>query len=354
MKIPYLTIAYHIVAWSILLFLLINSSISWGWTLDSKLRSDIPHFYGVITNALIFYITAYFIVPKYFAQGKNYRFVLNSIIFLLSFSLLEVYLDYQLGQGLNTRSYLGTISLNFYEKLLEGMAYALPVNASFYFFALAYRLPIDRKKAYEREINLVRENYNTELKFLKSQIHPHTLFNGMNGIYHLIDVQPEKAKQMLLSLSNALRYHLYESSTDFVEITKEIKYIEEYVAFNRLRLEEDISFEMKIKIEEAKGEIAPLLLTPFIENAFKYVSRYVEKEKNFINISLLVQHSALLFHISNSSDNKSLGLTQNGGIGLDNIKNRLELLYEQNFELEITESKDQFIVDLKVPIRKSK
>ncbi len=348
MKMPYLTIFIHLFVWAVLLFLLINSSLNWGWTLDAQNRKVFSHIYGGITNAFVFYTTAYVLVPSYFKWKQLYRFIGWGVLFLMLFSMIEACIDYQVGSYLETRSFLRSLSMSLSDKMVDGMAYTLPVNLSFFLFALAYRLPIDRRKAYERELTLQREKFSTELKWLKSQIHPHTLFNGMNSIYHLIDQDPEGAKEMILVLSEALRYHLKEGANDYVRLNQEIEYIKNYIHFNKIRFADDIDFKLDINIEEKERLIAPLLLTPFIENAFKFVSRYGKKEKNFIKIRIYVQHSELLFHISNSCDHESLALVRSVGIGLSNVKERLNALYHDRFELKIDASKELYTVQLKI------
>ena len=342
----------HLIIWAVLIFILRNNPLVWGWTVGKGYDTLWVHIYGALTNAAVFYFTSFYLIPQLFNQGKKRKFILYSVLFVFVISLLELFLDYHVGDYYQNKHYRGALELETWNFFLEQFIFIIPINILYFLIAFAYRGPIDRKEMYERELILQREKLEAELQFLKSQIHPHTLFNGMSSIYHLIDLEPEKAKTLVLNLSNALRYHLYESSDEFVLLSKELVYLRQYISLNQIRIEDDAIVEIDFDDFEGDLLVAPLLFTPFIENAFKYISQFSQKEKNKISIQIKVVDQELYFNCWNTTesiqDNKKVG-----GIGLENVQSRLDLIYEKKHELNIEHLPDQFIVKLKIPLKET-
>lgn len=345
-----LIIVKHLFWWALLLFLMENSSLNWGWTISSKHPTLLSNLYGMVTNALVFYGTSFYLIPRFFNRRLTEEMIGYSLLFLLGITFLEVGIDSQLGAYLQNRVYLSAQDLTRSEFIFEGFIYALPFNLLFYIAAFAYRNPIDRKRLYERQLNLEKEKLAAELKYLKAQMHPHTLFNGLGSIYYLIDSEPKKAKSLLLNLSNALRYHLYESSERFTDLSKELTYLQQYIKMQQIRVEDSV--EVTTQFAEYEGEllIAPLLFTPFIENAFKYISHHSEKSANRIQVELKITDSEMQFSCRNTLEEKQLATSTNGGIGLPNVRNRLDLLYENQYRLNIKQTTGWFTVILHLPL----
>ena len=343
----------HLFIWVTLIFLLSNSNLVWGWTIGKGYDTLWVQIYGALTNAAIFYFTSFYLIPRLFNQQKRRSFILQSIGFLLVISLIELFFDYQIGDYYRNKNYQGALELETWNFFLDGFFYLIPINIAYFIIAFAYRGPIDRKEMYERELIFQREKLESELQILKSQVHPHTLFNGLSSIYHLIDLEPPKAKSLVLNLSNALRYHLYESSDEFVPLSKELVYLRQYIALNQVRIEDDA--EVVITFDDFEGElmIAPLLFTPFVENAFKYVSQFSQKEKNKINIDIKVIEQTLYFYCTNTIDKGVKKVKVVGGIGLENVRSRLALIYGEKHEINIKEEKANFIVQLKIPLKET-
>lgn len=177
--------------------------------------------------------------------------------------------------------------------------------------------------------NIKINQLETELKYLKAQINPHFLFNGLNTIFGYIDKNNQQAKDALLQFSDLLRYNLYEADVDKIDISKEIGYIENYVAIQKARSDSKLKVDLKINIGNSEVKIAPLLFSPFIENAFKYVSRD-ENNDSIIRISLSYDRDIIAFECENSYEDVT---NKNKGIGLENVKRRLDLLYKDAHEL---------------------
>ena len=192
--------------------------------------------------------------------------------------------------------------------------------------------------------NIQIAQLETELKYLKAQINPHFLFNGLNTIFGFINKNNQQAKDALLQFSDLLRYNLYEADVDKIDLVKEAGYIENYVAIQRARSDSNLKINLTIDIKDNEVKIAPLLFVPFIENAFKYASRD-ENNDNLIKISLVQEKDIILFECKNSFENSA---SENKGIGLQNVKRRLDLLYKDLYILDMGSVGNIWHVDLKL------
>ncbi|MCG8330090.1 MAG: histidine kinase, partial [Chitinophagales bacterium] len=184
---------------------------------------------------------------------------------------------------------------------------------------------------------------------------PHFLFNGINSIYHLMEEDIGKAQKILLRFSELLRYQLYECKEEFIPLKKELHYIANYLEIETIRKGEDAIIKIDLpELIEPEGspilKIAPLLFSPFLENAFKYLSLYTEKEKNILEASLNVQQDRIHFFVKNTIDsmNQSKRKKSSSGIGLDNVRRRLNILYPEKHQLSIREEGGFFLVDLEI------
>jgi two-component system LytT family sensor kinase len=212
-----------------------------------------------------------------------------------------------------------------------------------------FKLLADQWLAQSRYAELQKEKAQTELSFLKAQINPHFLFNSINSIFAHINKENTMAREMVLTFSDMLRYQLYECNVDTISLDKELTYIRNYVKLQRLRKEEHLKIKFETKGETAGYEIAPLLLIPFIENAFKYVSNHEDKE-NSIDIFIHKDSSRFTFFCMNTKDRMaSRDVTEDGGIGINNVKRRLELLYPACHSLQIKNDDVTFTVKLTIP-----
>jgi two-component system LytT family sensor kinase len=201
----------------------------------------------------------------------------------------------------------------------------------------------------QRYIQLIeKEKAVNELNFLKAQINPHFLFNSLNSIYGYIDKNNKTARNILLQFSEMLRYQLYECNADRVSISKEIAYLRNYVLLQQYRKEENLIVQFYTDDPLEECEIAPLLLVVFIENAFKYVSNF-ENGENKIIIALRNKKNKLNFSVFNTAEHRTDNL--NGGIGLKNVKRRLEILYSNRHNLTISKETGSFEVQLQINLR---
>lgn len=356
--------AFHLAFW-IGLVLLINSqevNLKWGPFERSKGSILIPLLYGLGFGAIIFYSHTNWLIPKYFKSLKNVRFWFKSIAILFLASFAEALLDmvyivfenYELAKQQFEQYPL----YKFLEWSLYIFILAIIPNTGLWILAFAYRLPQDWVKSEGQKNQLLRDKMQSELNFLRAQINPHFLFNGINSVYHMIGSNDTKARQTLLQFSDLLRYQLYECNENYISLEKEIDYLKNYIGIEKVRKEEDavIRFEdhgiqNSTKLKELK--IAPLLLSPIIENAFKYVSNHSISSMNFINVDIkLDKEENLILTSKNSFNENELSFSKKeGGIGLSNVKRRLSLLYpEGKYRLEINKNSNIYSVELKIDL----
>jgi len=212
---------------------------------------------------------------------------------------------------------------------------------------------LQRKELDRRHQQLEKEKLATELNFLKSQLHPHFLFNALNNIYFLIKKDPDTAAEALAGFSNLLRFQLYEAKHPLISLDKEINYLQQFAEIAQLRKGENFQVNWHLSTTMEGIEIPPLLLMPLIENAFKHGSN----KNGSIDIELSTTEDTIFFKMTNTKEqNKSQGLQQfeEHGIGLDNIKKRLALLYPNQHELNIQEKEEKFEVSLRLPYTRGK
>jgi hypothetical protein len=206
---------------------------------------------------------------------------------------------------------------------------------------------LDEKKTLENKfLQTQLQLKEQELRFLKMQIHPHFLFNTLNTLYGLSLKKSEKAPEMILKLSNLLDYILYQVDKPLVLLKDEINHIEDYISLEKSRFQDSLKIMFHKNIIDDKLEIAPMLLLPFVENAFKHGAQ-IDGIVNVL-ISLKVDKNELNFTIKNSAISKE---SSKKGIGLDNIKKRLEMFYPGQHFLEVLQEEKVFIVNFKIPIR---
>jgi two-component system LytT family sensor kinase len=212
---------------------------------------------------------------------------------------------------------------------------------------LAAYLLIEKMRFRKYVDSIEKENTRNELNFLKAQFNPHFLFNSINSIYGHIDKNNPTARNMLLTFSEMLRYQLYECNTDSISIDKEIHYIRNYVALQQTRKEENLVVRLAIRDGVRGFAIAPMLFIAFIENAFKYVSNH-DSEENKVEICLDRQEDWLLFRTFNTREKNNGGSIRHQGIGIANVRRRLELLYPGGYDLFLEEAECSYEVRLKI------
>ena len=211
---------------------------------------------------------------------------------------------------------------------------------------LYFRHQADRK----RLDMLEKENLHQQLDYLKYQLNPHFLMNTLNNIHALIEIDSNEAQEAVLELSKMLRYVLYESNSERVPLTKEIEFLRNYTHLMRMRYSDSLHFSFSEPANVGGISIAPLLFVTFVENAFKHGVSY--QEASFIDITMAVGRR-LVFTCRNSKhpvDSSTRPASEQGGVGLTNIRRRLDLIYGKNYSLTVNETTDIYNVYLEIPL----
>jgi two-component system LytT family sensor kinase len=211
------------------------------------------------------------------------------------------------------------------------------------------RVLVERMQTQQQLEVMENERIKSELDFLKAQINPHALFNSLNTIYGHIDKHNQVARNILLQFSELLRYQLYDCGADKVSLQKEVAYIENYVAFQRLRKDERLIVHFKVGNIGQGLKIAPLMLVVLIENAFKFVSNFTDRP-NKICIEIYTKGAVLYTDFQNTKELQAVEAGDNKGIGIANLRRRLELLYNHKYELTVNNDYDCYETNLTIDL----
>lgn len=295
---------------------------------------------GMVFHAILIYTNLYWAFPSYFMKGKYFIHYLILTLLVLATSWARVVIDvnYAPEETWLALEY-GSFS-HFASKVMMG-AIVLSFSTSFKYFE-------DYLERHELEQALKQYKLEAELKLLKTQVNPHFLFNTLNNIYSIAHSNNKEAAPMILRLSDMMRYMLYESNEPTVPLDKEIKYLHDYIELQQLKTEYSQHIQFTTGGNTAGARIAPMLFIPFLENSFKH-GNVSDSSDGFVRGQLSVQADQLTFHLENSiSWVRSKDKT--GGIGLENVKRRLALVYPKKHKLNIIQRKDIFIIDLTIKL----
>jgi two-component system LytT family sensor kinase len=287
-----------------------------------------------------YYLISAVLIPRYLKRQKLFFFFCASALLIVSSAWLRALVSAQM----NFYVFHSVAKTEFSDLFLNSI-----LNISIWVLIITMaRMFVERKKMQQRLELLEKERMKTELDFLKAQINPHTLFNSLNTIYGHIDRNNQVARNILLQFSGLLRYQLYDCSAEKISLEKEIEYIKNYVLFRQLRKEDDLIVNLEVSCIEGNLKIAPLLLVVLIENAFKFLST-TDQGINKICIKLFT--SGTVLHSTFFNTTASLKLTpkplmEPGGIGLTNLKRRLDLLYPDKYELNMEAESQHYQANL--------
>jgi sensor histidine kinase YesM len=298
-------------------------------------------FLKVSVLAAMIYLVNGLLIPRLLYKKRYVWFVIAFVSVILISGVIKVYaLGQILGEPEMYRLSGGGLRVRVYENIVSD------------FFLItagtAVKLMFDYTKLQQRMAETAKEKAEAELNFLKSQINPHFLFNSLNSVYFLIDKNNKEARESLHKFSDMLRYQLYELNGAKIPIEREVNYLKDYVDLQKLRKDENYTVEFNSSAAVSGFSIEPLLLVPFVENAFKHISHHGSKS-NFIRLLLDRRDGYFNFSVENSKDQPGMN-EQKGGIGLVNVKRRLELLYPGKYELKINDEQEKFKVELNLKL----
>lgn len=282
---------------------------------------------------------ATWLVPQFLYKKKINGFIWR-IIVLIIVNVIAVYIiDGSIYYLLTGKAVMRSLPI-----LLMIILLSLFVNLIFTSIGCGVKIILDRYTLEQRLLETEKEKISAELNFLRSQINPHFLFNVLNTIYFQIDKSNTQARGSVEKFSEMLRYQLYDCNTDKIEIKKEIEYIHSYVAMQRLRLEAGTDVQLHTSGQLAGFFIAPFIFLTLIENAFKHISHFKNPAENKIYIDLRNNENVLMVKVTNTFDKgeKVQHLQQSGGMGIQNLKRRIELLYPEKAQLSVYKNETIF------------
>ncbi len=337
---------HHIIFWGV--YFLFNT-LRWSGIHDDFLYSLKTNLIGFPIHMILAYFNVYYLMPKLVFSQKYLLYTISLLMALFTMLLLKYNLTYYLvGPDVWPEGPTETNSLTFgyAVQMMIGEVYVIS-------FFTAIKLTIDWLKESSKLHDLERRQLQTELRFLRSQVSPHFFFNTLNNIYSLTLEKSDKAPEVILKLSDLMRYLLYATKKRKQNLTSEIECIQNYIDLERIRFDDSLKIDMNISGGLNKCKIAPMLLIPLVENCFKHgASKNIGEMR--IEIDLEVSNGFMTFKIANTipNINSSRDLpTRAGGIGLSNVKKRLELGYKPNdYDLIIFEEENMFNVLLKLKV----
>lgn len=201
----------------------------------------------------------------------------------------------------------------------------------------------------ERQKIIDQRNLEQQMEYLKYQVNPHFYMNTLNNIHALVDIDPERAKITIIELSKMMRHILYEGSKKLIPLTREVEFLNLYVQLMRLRYTRKVHINVDVPPQLPELKLPPLMLIIFVENAFKHGISY--REESFIDIKLRVENKRLLFSCCNSKPTQVQRTNEKGGMGLQNVRQRLELLYDDDYTLDISDGEKTYEVKLDIPMQ---
>lgn len=341
--------------WTHVLFWIVNVlffSLLYGNIREDYMKGLTQSLVTLPVSILATYFTIYLLIPLFLDKQRYTQFTL---LFILT-AILFGYMDRLLVHWIWVPVYIPDYPYDKYP--LSHLGKAIQQATNIYTVVLAAAAIKLVKRNYENERlaqELSQERLDAELKFLKSQIHPHFLFNTLNTLYALTLQSSSQSSEVVLRLSNLLDYMLYECNVPLIALRKEIQQIQNMIELEKLRYGNRLDVTLTQSGDLNGWTVPPLLMLPFIENAFKHgVSQGTEDI--FINIDISIRETILTLRVENSKSDEYLNQREadyTKGIGLRNVRRRLDLLYNGAYDLQVFNEEDTFMIVLKVPLFKS-
>lgn len=333
-------VTLHIAVWVLIFSLPYILRPSFSDNKPQKADPPLAHLRYALNDLIyvgIFYLNAGLLMPKFFHKRKYKQYALT----LLPVYLTMLFLTWVIFYGLvgNDRFNLrGHILFNFF---------------FFLFFiagSMAYRLIKDQARADKVARERENENLKTELSLLRSQASPHFMFNVLNNMVALARKKSDLLEPSLLKFSSLMRYMLYDADEEKVGLEKEIEYLQSYIDLQQQRFGKNVQIDVNLQQHDDNYEIEPMLLIPFVENAFKHGTGFIENAH--ISIELKAEKGLLYFNVKNKYDPSSIEVKdKTSGIGLTNVKRRLNLLYGNRQQLLIARKDNWFTISLQINLK---
>jgi LytS/YehU family sensor histidine kinase len=310
----------------------------------------LPQFFATLLVTILTALPSYYaskvLVPRFLYKKRIRKFIGSMVLIASANTVLSYLIAVGLYSHLTGKPIFPSVLYILYIS-----SFLLIVNVIVIGISSAIQIITDRF-GIEHQLHVVEnEKVNTELAFLRAQINPHFLFNVLNTIYFQIHKENVDARNSIEKFSEMLRYQLYDCITDMIDISKELAYIENYAAIQQLRMEAGTDLQIKLPGDLGSFKIAPLLILPLVENAFKYISHYKDPSKNKLYISIYKEKDSLLVVNVLNTYNPLDGTKQvsnSSGLGLKNMERRLALLYPDTHSLTKKHNENTYETTLKI------
>jgi len=356
-------IGQHLLFWGIWWFYinLTNAALPIGYREMAFFKNPVfsfaESFFIVLAQVPITYCILYFVLPKFILKKKylpallwitvfgglsfavNWYFLAKSVPHLLAFLLPTQYWPQ------TTR----TEGISFFVAVMATSKGAFTIGAS----ALMLKFGKHWYHKQHRNLQLQKENSDAQLQLLTAQVHPHFLFNTLNNIYSQTQTESPKGSKMIMSLSDMLRYILYEGRKSLVPLKQELQMIIEYINLEKIRYGNKLDVHVLTPDKTDEVYIAPLLLLPFVENCFKHGTSNM-LQNPWINLTVELKNTTLVMKLMNGKAPQNGTFQNKSGIGINNVSQRLNLLYKDKHDLQIREDEEVFVVDLQVELTRIK
>ncbi|MDX2305347.1 MAG: histidine kinase [Microscillaceae bacterium] len=308
-----------------------------------KLEVALSHtLINAIFHAIVIYTNVFVLIPRFLEKKKFWLYGLLGLLMILGLTYLRLNISTPINIPILLRN-----SVPMGSRVLFGVLF-LPF-LSVFFLSLTYKMTEGWLQNLSTQTNLKNQQLEAELKFLRTQINPHFLFNTLNNIYTLCLLKEDSAAPMVLKLSQMMRYMLYECREDLVELTKEIAFLENYIELQRLKTDKTQNICFEVKGNPSHLKIAPMILLSFVENCFKH-GNIDSDEAAWVCVDIELVKNALYLQISNSIGSTVRKIISESGIGLQNTRRRLELIYPKRHALEVIPQENQFTVKLSLEL----
>jgi len=353
----------HLIFWMAwyFYFALLHAANPFGRPEISYFRNPVftftESFFQVLPQIPLVYSMIYIVHPKFILPHKYYLAVFTSLLFWFMGGIIHLYwfrnfIPWVLPNILPARFIENTQrieSVHFFMAIMATYKGAFTITA----FALLFKIGKDWYLKVQRNLQLQKENTETQMRLLTAQLHPHFLFNTLNNIYSQTQIESPKGSRMIMGLSDMLRYILYEGQKPLVPLKQELQMLIEYINLEKIRYGNKLDVHVLTPDNPDNLYIAPLLLLPFVENCFKHGASNI-LENPWINLTVEVKDSTIVMKLMNG---KALSKENNryiAGIGVNNVRQRMELLYKNKYDLQLREDDEVFVVDLRVELTKNK
>lgn len=290
---------------------------------------------------LIAYLNYFIIWPRFLKSKKVLRYMLEFSIPFVLLIAARVYVQRFIMDGYTHQAHY------FYSSFFVVQITAITLFIVLFVGMLRFAVDWFELEARKKEVE--NEKLTAELNFLKAQINPHFLFNTLNNLYYLAYSKSENTTEVIAKLSLMMRYMIYDSNHSKVLLSKEIEYMQSYISLERLRLNDKIPIKFDICGNTEDIWISPLIFITFLENAFKHGVTNTNANA-WINISIQIKDKVCVYTVENSKIGGKKEANEKSGIGLQNVKRRLELTYPEQYDLEISETDEKYLVKLNLTL----